>query len=278
MFSKSTFFCLTPTFFFNINNYLLRSTIFYSRSTFFFHDQLSKIFDQQIGTEQGSSAEEDWELFRPKVKIADQTNDDGLGGWTAFFLELEELVSEYESFQHGSILMESLSIRLETAVTALHNILPYLSHTVQASISEIAHNMQLMFWDCQRCCEFRGRSRCSQVAVLSVSIPKTVAIGRPGRPKFNIREETLIELRSLGYSWEEIAQMLLVSRWTLQRRVSEFGLQCISRFIEISDDELDSKVREFVNEHGCFVGSSMVCGYLKSVESTRSSLRMPSKN
>ena len=103
-----------------------------------------------------------------------------------------------------------------------------------------------------------------QVAVLSVSIPKTVATGRPGRPKFNIREETLIELRSLGYSWEEIAQMLLVSRWTLQRRVSEFGLQCISRFIEISDDELDSKVREFVNEHGCFVGSSMVCGYLKS--------------
>ena len=70
-------------------------------------------------------------------------NDDVLGGWTSFFLELEELVSDYEGFQHGSIFMESLSIRLETAVKALHNILPYLSHTVRASISEFAHNMML---------------------------------------------------------------------------------------------------------------------------------------
>ena len=41
--------------------------------------------------------------------------------------------------------------------------------------------------------------------------------GQSGRPKFDINEETLIELRTLGYNWNEIAGMLLVSHWTIQK-------------------------------------------------------------
>ena len=58
--------------------------------------------------------------------------------------------------------------------------------------------------------------------------------------------------------------MLLVSRWTIQRRVAEFGLGHLSKFDEINDDELDNKVRNFLQEHGCFVGSSMICGHFRS--------------
>ena len=58
--------------------------------------------------------------------------------------------------------------------------------------------------------------------------------------------------------------MLLVSRWTIQRRVAEFGLEHLSKFDEISDDELDNKVGNFLQEHGCFVGSSMICGHFRS--------------
>ena len=58
--------------------------------------------------------------------------------------------------------------------------------------------------------------------------------------------------------------MLLVSRWTIQRRVAEFGLGHLSKFDEINDDELDNKVRKFLQEHGCFVGSSMICGHFRS--------------
>ena len=85
-------------------------------------------------------------------------------------------------------------------------------------------NFQLMLWNCYRRCEFPSRTRCSQVAVLSLSSPNRVVNGQVGRPKYDIKEETLIELRSLGFSWEDIARMLLVSRWTIHRRVSEFGL------------------------------------------------------
>ena len=121
-----------------------------------------------------------------------------------------------------------------------------------------------MFWNCYRRCEFPSRTRCSQVAVLSLSSPNRVVNGRVGRPKYDIKEETLIELRSLGFSWEDIARMLLVSRWTIHRRVSEFGLNHLPRFSDVTDEQLNSKVSAFLREHGCLVSSSMVLGHLRS--------------
>ena len=43
-------------------------------------------------------------------------------------------------------------------------------------------------------CEFPSRTRCSQVAVLSLSSPNRVDTGQVGRPKFDIKEETVVEL------------------------------------------------------------------------------------
>ena len=108
---------------------------------------------------------------------------------------------------------------------------------------------QLMFWNCYRRCEFPSRTRCSQVAVLSLSSPNRVVNGQVGRPKYDIKEETLIELRSLGFSWEDIARMLLVSCWTIHRRVSEFGHNHLPRLYinklapkDLSLDELEAKI------------------------------------
>ena len=58
--------------------------------------------------------------------------------------------------------------------------------------------------------------------------------------------------------------LVLVSRWTIQRRVAEFGLEHLSKFDEISDDEVDQKVRNLMQQHGCFVGQSMIRGYFRS--------------
>ena len=52
--------------------------------------------------------------------------------------------------------------------------------------------------------------------------------------------------------------MLLVSRWTVHCRVSEFGLTHLSRFSDFTDEQLDSLVSAFLNEHGCLVGTSTV--------------------
>ena len=57
--------------------------------------------------------------------------------------------------------------------------------------------------------------------------------------------------------------MLLVSRWTIHHRVSEFGLTHLPPFSDITD-KLDSKVSAFLNEHGCLVETSLVLGHLRS--------------
>ena len=164
-----------------------------------------------------------------------------------FFTDLEELFCEYEQHQSASdiSLKENLTIRLENAVQALQNLSPFVSDANSEAVLEVTRNFQLMFWNCYRRCEFPSWTRCSQVAVLSLSSPNRVVNGQVGRPKYDIKEETLIELRSLGFSWEDIARMLLVSRWTVHRRVSDFGLNHLPRFSDVADEQSDSKVSAF---------------------------------
>ena len=183
-----------------------------------------------------------------------------------FFTDLEKLLCEYEQHQLASdiSLKENLAIRLENAVQALQNLSPFVSDANREAVLEMTRTFQLMFWNCYRRCEFPSRTRCSQVAVLSLSSPNRVVNGQVGRPKYDIKEETLIELRSLGFSWEDISHMLLVSRWTVHRRVSDFGLNHLPRFSDVADEQLDSKVSALQREHGCLVGSSMVLGQLRS--------------
>ena len=44
--------------------------------------------------------------------------------------------------------------------------------------------------------------------------------------------------------------MLLVSRWTLRRRVVEYGLQDVTGFSNITDEQLDNIIRCFMRDHG----------------------------
>ena len=68
---------------------------------------------------------------------------------------------------------------------------------------------------------------------------------RPGRPSLVIQKELLEDLRCSGYyTWTEIARMLRISRWTLHRRVTEYNLQNLNRFSDISDEELDTLIME----------------------------------
>ena len=40
-----------------------------------------------------------------------------------------------------------------------------------------------------------------------------------------MQEETLLYFRDIGCSWREIAELLLVSRWTIVRRVREYDIE-----------------------------------------------------
>ena len=76
--------------------------------------------------------------------------------------------------------------------------------------------------------------------------------GQAGRPRVRIEEETLLHFRNIGYSWKEIAELLLVSRWTILRTVRAYGIENQAGFSSITDNVLDN-IRDFKINNGNFV-------------------------
>ena len=106
-------------------------------------------------------------------------------------------------------------------------------------------------------------STCTDLALYSLVGPKVERNGDRGRPRLDVPEDVLLNLRSLGLCWTEIARMLLVSRWTLRRRVVEYGLQEVTGFSPLSDEQLDNTVRQFMRTHRNLVGYSLMSGHLR---------------
>ena len=86
-----------------------------------------------------------------------------------------------------------------------------------------------------------------------------------GRPRFDIPAEMQEELRELGFSWIKIGEMLVVSRWTIHRRVEEYDLQNMTGFYHLADEELDEIIRSFISDHGRTTGQGYVGGYIKAL-------------
>ena len=95
------------------------------------------------------------------------------------------------------------------------------------------------------------------------TIDKVVS-GSPGRPKFDIPKGVLEELRGLGFTWTKIGKIFQVSRHTILRRVDEYNLHDLSNFSDISENELDEIIREYISRHGPTTGEPMMSGYLRS--------------
>ena len=86
-----------------------------------------------------------------------------------------------------------------------------------------------------------------------------------GRPRLSIPKETLEELRGMNFSWSKIALMFGVSRWTIHRRVEEYGLTHLQKFSDISDDRLDEIILDYISRHGPTTGEPYISGYLRSI-------------
>ena len=130
-------------------------------------------------------------------------------------------------------------------------------------LNDLVEQLRMLLLDLRRkmynCCS-------SRLAILSVDEPqKEKQLSGPGRPRYIIGEEKLLYLREIGFNWKDIAAMLLVSRWTVSRRVAELGLKEVTGFSNLSDDELDHIVLEFKQQHGILVGRTIVLGHLKSL-------------
>ena len=63
----------------------------------------------------------------------------------------------------------------------------------------------------------------------------------------------------------KIGQMFLVLRWTLRRRIVEYGLEEMTGFSMVSGAQLDNLVECFMCDHGTLVGYSLESRHLRSL-------------
>ena len=160
---------------------------------------------------------------------------------------------------------ENVVARLEFAVTALNRVIPNLATSTScfAFLTELSRNFRLLALEGKR--KLSPSTQSTNVAIYSLDAPPVVQTRLQGRPKLQISKDALLELRSFGFKWRDIPEMLLVSRWTLRRRVVEFGIEGATGFSSITNDELYAFVKQFMDQHYSLVGCSIISGHLRSL-------------
>ena len=76
----------------------------------------------------------------------------------------------------------------------------------------------------------------------------TYFTGSPGPPKYQLTEEILRFLFDKGFTVKDTATLLGVSKRTVERRMTEYGLQISNCYSTIDDVELEATIRNFVND------------------------------
>ncbi|KAH3747887.1 uncharacterized protein LOC127848029 [Dreissena polymorpha] len=72
-----------------------------------------------------------------------------------------------------------------------------------------------------------------------------VQSGGVGRPKYLVSRDQLETLLEMNFSNKDIASMIGISVSSVKRRLQEFNLNRRHTFSDISDDDLDSRIRQF---------------------------------
>ena len=103
-----------------------------------------------------------------------------------------------------------------------------------------------------------------RVTSLALHSANTICSGSVGRPSLDISSEMLENLLGLGFTCSKASRIFGVSRWTIYRRIQQFGLQSTRKFSSIPDSDLDNLVQSYTSRHGTTTGQTYMQGYLRS--------------
>ena len=138
--------------------------------------------------------------------------------------------------------------RIDELLIILNNLINNLSLGISTEDTTHISGLITIFDDLRKQIIHNHRRKPTDATRCAISNARTTSNGRPGRPKVLLYKDVLEELRGLGFSWTKIAIMLNVSRWTVIRRVEEFGLTDLKRFCDISDNEVDNSLASIHNK------------------------------
>jgi len=84
--------------------------------------------------------------------------------------------------------------------------------------------------------------------VFGASSPATAFTGQRGRPRYSIPRDQLEFLVDRCFAVVDIATLLAVGVWTIERRLFEFGLSVRSTYSRIDNGELDQMIHSILTE------------------------------
>ncbi len=185
----------------------------------------------------------------------------------SFTSETEDLISRSQQstteVQLNDILME-LEIALCTAEHLLQAIVfdhfQYPLQEVQEIVRELNQSQLQM-----RNQLFSLHSQTCSVTARNVTgnLTRQVYSELPGRPLLDVNLDQVELLRDAGYTWQDIADSLHISRQTLWRRLRERNVDT-RRYTNISDHTLDRIISGIQVEHP-HIGHSLMQGYLLGI-------------
>eukprot|EP00794_Sanderia_malayensis_P008493 gene8493-9400_t len=66
------------------------------------------------------------------------------------------------------------------------------------------------------------------------------------------------------FTLSKISRAFGASRWTVYRRLEEYNLHNLQHFSDVSDEEIDQSLLDFMSRHGNATGEPYMSGYLRS--------------
>ena len=187
---------------------------------------------------------------------------DGLG--TSLFQSLQDVLTSLQNVPEDEEELLFQSHRIDELLRFLNNLLT--DNTLEITTGDILNisNLFSAFADVREQVKNACRKKRIKSTECTVIFSELSKSSEPGRPKFSIQKDVLEELRGLGFSWVKISEMLGVSRWTIARRVEEFDLSELRRFSDISDQEIDNIIKDFISIHGATSGYRFIAGFFHS--------------
>ena len=175
--------------------------------------------------------------------------------WDVFFNQISRLVCEFESRTQNNLL--DLKVRLEIVIYGITNLNSVIATT---NITDLLCQLRILRQILHR--EINGMPNNQAIFSYTTEFEK---VEGQGRPRYKLSEDIFVNLRDFGFNWNEISSVL-VSGWTVYRRVHELNISEVTGYSRISDQELEKIIEDFKVQHGPTTGSSMILGHLKVLE------------
>lgn len=155
---------------------------------------------------------------------------------------------------------DSLATQLERVLKAVEEALQILGNTTHFEDVESLTQIRLQAKEYLHL-QVSSLNTCS-VLSSTITHPDVLHTGNPGRPSVIVNLEQVELLRGSDFTWEEVAQILGISRTTLWRRCRDLAIP-LCTYSNISDHHLDNLIGE-IQRTNPNIGGCMLQGYLKS--------------